>query len=55
VDAYNNTFGGNVGPGIRVADDGRSPGVNGVDIHGNFMKLDAIEGCVLSGADCWGN
>jgi hypothetical protein len=55
VDAYNNTFGANVGPGIHIVKDGRSPGVSDVSIYDNAMNLDGITGCDLSGVSCWNN
>jgi hypothetical protein len=55
VDAYNNSFGGNAGPGVLVVDDGRSPGVSDVRIFDNTMNSDAIRGCLLSGVTCYGN
>jgi len=55
VDAYNNTFGGNVGYGAMVKDDSRWPSVSDVDIHDNTMNLDGLLGCLLSGVNCFGN
>jgi hypothetical protein len=55
VDVYNNTFGDNVGPGVKFIDDGRSPGLSDVKFHNNIMNLDALEGCHLSGVSCYGN
>jgi hypothetical protein len=55
VDAYNNTFGGNVEYGVEVEDDGRNPGVGAVKIHDNTMNGDSIRGCRLRGVSCYGN
>lgn len=52
VDAYNNTFGGNVGHGVKVHDDSRSPSVSDVKIYDNTMNLDGVLGCGLAGVDC---
>jgi hypothetical protein len=55
VDAYNNTFGNNVGAGFNVIDDSRWPAVNDVSIRDNTMNLDGTLGCLLSGVDCFRN
>lgn len=55
VDAYNNTFGGNVGAGFKVHDDSRLPKVSDVSINDNTMNLDGTVGCLLSGVDCLNN
>jgi parallel beta-helix repeat protein len=55
VDAYNNTFGANVGAGVKVHDDSRWPSVSDVKIHDNTMNLDGVLGCLLSGVSCYGN
>ena len=55
VDAYGNTFGGNVGPGVHIVDDGRAPGVSDVGVYNNTMDLDDIVGCRLSGVSCSSN
>jgi hypothetical protein len=55
VDVYNNTFGNNVGPGVHIVNDGRSPGIKDVTVRDNTLGLDNIEGCSLSGVQCYGN
>jgi hypothetical protein len=55
VDAYNNTFGGNVGAGFQVKEDSRWPAVNDVSIRDNTMNLDGMIGCLISGVSCSGN
>jgi len=55
VDAYNNTFGNNVGAGFKVLEDSRSPNVSDVSIRDNTMNSDGMIGCVLSGVDCLNN
>jgi hypothetical protein len=55
VDAYNNTFGNNVGAGFVVKDDSRSPNVSDVSIRDNTMNLDGQIGCLLSGVNCLNN
>jgi hypothetical protein len=55
VDAYNNTFGNNVGAGFKVLEDSRSPNVTDVSIRDNTMNADGMIGCGLSGVSCSGN
>ena len=55
VDAYNNTFGSNVGAGFKVLEDSRYPNVNDVSIRDNTMNGDGSIGCNLSGVDCANN
>ena len=55
VDVYGNTFGDNVGPGVKSVDDGRSPGLGDVAVYNNKMNLDGLEGCSLAGVNCYGN
>ena len=55
VDAFNNTFGGNVGAGVEISEDERAPDLSNVKVHDNIMNGEGIVGCDLSGASCYGN
>jgi hypothetical protein len=52
VNAYNNTFGGNVHYGVQSAQTGRAPGLGNVSIYANTMNGDALTGCSISGVNC---
>jgi hypothetical protein len=52
VNAYGNTFGGNVEYGVEVAKTGRSPGIGKVKVHHNTKRGDRLKGCVISGVSC---
>ena len=52
VDAYGNTFGGNVEYGIEIAETNRNPGIGTVSIYGNSMRGDVLKGCTISGVTC---
>jgi hypothetical protein len=55
VDAYNNTFGSNVGPGVEIDEDSRSPEMSSIKVHHNTMNGDNLRGCKLRGVSCYGN
>lgn len=55
VDAYNNTFGSNVGYGVEISEDARAPRLSNIKVHNNTMNGDSIKGCALSGASCYSN
>jgi|SRR5215204_4276388 len=52
VEAYGNTFEGNIEYGVEVAETGRSPGIGNVSMYHNTMKGDPSRGCDLSGVSC---
>ena len=52
VNAYANTFGGNIQFGVEIAETGRTPGIGNVSIHDNAMKSDPLKGCAISGVIC---
>jgi hypothetical protein len=55
VDAYNNTFGSNVGYGVEIDEDSRPPTMSNIKVHDNTMNGDSLKGCTLSGASCQNN
>jgi hypothetical protein len=54
VNAYGNTFGGNVIYGVHIAK-GTRHALRDVKVHDNIMNGDLLKGCDLSGASCYGN
>lgn len=52
VEAYNNTFEGNVQYGVQIVEDIRDPVVGNVSVHDNTMNGDPLEGCSISGVSC---
>jgi hypothetical protein len=55
VDAYNNTFGANVGHGVEIDEDSRPPTMSNIKVHDNTMNGDSLKGCTLSGVSCQNN
>ena len=55
VDAYNNTFGSNVGYGVEISEDSRAPEMSSIKFHDNTMNGDSLKGCALSGVSCQNN
>jgi hypothetical protein len=55
VDAYNNTFGANVGYGVEIDEDRRRPRMRHVKVHDNTMNGDSLGGCKRRGVSCYGN
>jgi hypothetical protein len=55
VDVYNNTFGNNTEHGVKIVEQGRTPGVANVKIHDNTINGDSMSGCTLSGVSCQTN
>lgn len=55
VDAYNNTFGGNVGHGVEIDEDPRRPRMRHVKVHHNTMNGDGLRGCKHRGVSCHDN
>ena len=54
VEAYGNTFGGNVLYGVHIAK-GTRHALSGVKFHDNTMNGDLKKGCDLTGVSCFGN
>jgi hypothetical protein len=55
VDAYNNTFGANVGYGVQISEDDRPPDLGKIKVHDNTMSRNRLAGCGLSGVSCYRN
>jgi hypothetical protein len=55
VNAYNNTFGANVGYGVEIDEDRRRPRMRHVKVHDNAMNGDSLRGCKRRGVSCYGN
>lgn len=55
VDAYNNTFGSNVGYGVEIDEDRRRPRMRHIKVHDNTMNGDSLRGCKRRGVSCYGN
>jgi hypothetical protein len=55
ADAFNNTFGGNIGFGLKAVEDDRSPTLSNVTLRDNTTNGDTVGGCGLSGVSCYGN
>jgi hypothetical protein len=55
VNAYNNTFGSNVGYGVEIDEDRRRPRMRNVKVHDNTMNGDSLRGCKVRGVSCYGN
>ncbi len=55
VDAYNNTFGSNVGYGVEIDEDRRRPRMRNVKVHDNTMNGDSLRGCKVRGVSCQNN
>jgi hypothetical protein len=54
VEAYGNTFGGNVRYGVHIASGSRHA-LSGIKFHDNTMNGDPMKGCDLSGVNCYSN
>ena len=55
VDAYSNTFGANVGPGVWIDEDSRPPTLSNIKVHHNTRNGDSIVGCRLGAVSCYEN
>jgi hypothetical protein len=55
VDAYTNTFGNNVGYGVKIVEDSRSPTLSNIKVHDNTKNGDRMDGCTLPGVSCQNN
>jgi hypothetical protein len=55
VDAYNNTFGSNVGHGVEIDEDSRPPTMSNIKVHDNTMNGDSLRGCKVRGVSCQNN
>jgi hypothetical protein len=55
VDAYNNTFGNNVGLGVKIGEDRRPPAMSNIKVHHNRKNGDRFADCALPGVSCYNN